>query len=77
LPKNAGVTKFVQLADGRKLAFGEYEDPKGVPAIDCHGFPHSHLEAELFDSAANNTWAQGASACEHQLKPMVISFLKL
>jgi pimeloyl-ACP methyl ester carboxylesterase len=45
-------TKFLQLTDGRKLAFAEYGDPEGVPAIYCHGFPGSRLEAELFDQAA-------------------------
>jgi pimeloyl-ACP methyl ester carboxylesterase len=45
-------TKFLQLPDSRKLAFAEYGDPEGVPAIYCHGFPGSHLEAELFDDAA-------------------------
>ena len=44
---------FVTLPDGRRLAYAEYGDPEGIPAIYCHGFPGSRLEARLFDSAAS------------------------
>jgi pimeloyl-ACP methyl ester carboxylesterase len=45
-------TQFVNLADGRKIAYAEYGDPKGIPTLYCHGFPGSRLEALLFDGAA-------------------------
>ncbi|MEW8486921.1 MAG: alpha/beta hydrolase [Candidatus Thiodiazotropha sp.] len=43
---------FITLADGRRLAYAEYGDPRGMPAIYCHGFPGTRLEARLFDAPA-------------------------
>jgi pimeloyl-ACP methyl ester carboxylesterase len=45
-------TNFVTLQDGRQLAYAEYGDPNGMPAVYCHGFPGSRLEARLFDLPA-------------------------
>jgi pimeloyl-ACP methyl ester carboxylesterase len=45
-------TKFIQLEDGRKLAYNEYGDPQGKPAFYFHGTPGSRLEAEFTDDAA-------------------------
>ena len=45
-------TKFIQLEDGRKLAYNEYGDPPGKPAFYFHGTPGSRLEAEFTDDAA-------------------------
>lgn len=42
----------VQLADGRKLAYAEFGDGRGVPAFYFHGWPGSRLEAAPFDDAA-------------------------
>ncbi len=30
-------TRFVTLADGRRLSYSEYGDPAGYPVINCHG----------------------------------------
>jgi pimeloyl-ACP methyl ester carboxylesterase len=43
---------FIKLPDGRRLAYAEYGDPQGMPAIYCHGFPGTRLEARLFDMPA-------------------------
>ncbi|MEW8078752.1 MAG: alpha/beta hydrolase [Candidatus Thiodiazotropha endolucinida] len=48
----AHETKLVKLPDSRHLAYAEYGDPGGVPAIYLHGFPGSRLEASLFDLPA-------------------------
>jgi pimeloyl-ACP methyl ester carboxylesterase len=40
------------MADGRRLAYTEYGDADGTPAIYCHGFPGSRLEARLAHAAA-------------------------
>ncbi|MCG8093020.1 MAG: alpha/beta hydrolase, partial [Candidatus Thiodiazotropha endolucinida] len=48
----AHETKLVKLPDSRHLAYAEYGDPEGVPAIYLHGFPGSRLEARLFDLPA-------------------------
>jgi pimeloyl-ACP methyl ester carboxylesterase len=37
----------VTLPGGRRLGYAEYGDPAGPPAIYCHGFPSSRLEAGL------------------------------
>jgi pimeloyl-ACP methyl ester carboxylesterase len=44
--------KMITLPDGRQLAYAEYGDSGGMPAIYCHGFPGSRLEAYLFDEPA-------------------------
>ncbi len=44
--------KFIQLKDGRKLAYNEYGDPQGKPAFFFHGTPGSRLEAEFTKDAA-------------------------
>jgi pimeloyl-ACP methyl ester carboxylesterase len=40
------------LPDGRRLAYVEYGDSRGQPALYCHGFPGSRLEAALADASA-------------------------
>jgi pimeloyl-ACP methyl ester carboxylesterase len=40
------------LADGRRLCSAEYGAPDGEPAIYCHGWPGSRLEAGFADTAA-------------------------
>ena len=42
----------IRLADGRRLGYAEYGDPKGQPLFYCHGFPASRFEAALLDPAA-------------------------
>ncbi|MES9990895.1 MAG: alpha/beta hydrolase [Candidatus Thiodiazotropha sp.] len=42
----------VTLPDGRRLAYAEYGDPRGLPTIYCHGFPGSRLEARILDRPA-------------------------
>lgn len=44
--------RWLRLADGRRLAYGEYGDPTGRPSLHCHGFPSSRLEAALLHAAA-------------------------
>ena len=39
-------TDFIQLRDGRRLAFTERGDPDGVPIIHQHGMPGSRLDHE-------------------------------
>lgn len=41
------LARFVQLRDGRKLAYAEYGDPAGRPVLYCHGLPSSRREAHL------------------------------
>lgn len=45
-------TKFLKLPHDRRLAYTEYGDPEGAPAIYSHGFPGSRLEGLLFDEPA-------------------------
>lgn len=42
----------LELPDGRRLAYAELGDPRGKPALYCHGFPSSHREARLLEPAA-------------------------
>jgi pimeloyl-ACP methyl ester carboxylesterase len=51
-------SNITTLRDGRRLAYSEYGDPKGMPVIYCHGFPGSRLEALLIDQ----------QACEYNLR---------
>ena len=37
----------VTLPSGRRLGYAEYGDPSAPPALYCHGFPSSRLEAGL------------------------------
>lgn len=39
-------THFLNLRDGRRLAYSELGDPKGIPIIHHHGMPGSRLEHE-------------------------------
>ncbi len=45
---------FVQLENGRVIAFEEYGDAGGVPGIFCHGWPSSRTMARLTDEAARD-----------------------
>lgn len=40
---------LITLTSGRKLAYAEYGDPKGVPMFYFHGWPSSRLQGELMD----------------------------
>lgn len=42
----------MKLADGRDLAFAEYGDPSGTPALYFHGTPGGRLEGRFWDAAA-------------------------
>ena len=39
------IEATIRLADGRRLAFAEYGDPEGEPAMLFHGLPGSRLVA--------------------------------
>lgn len=39
------------LSSGRRLAYGEYGDPKGVPAFYFHGWPSSGIQGSLMHDA--------------------------
>lgn len=41
---------ILTLSTGRKLAYAEYGDPKGVPMFYFHGWPSSRLQGELMDA---------------------------
>lgn len=45
------ITEMVSLMDGRKLAYAEYGQPDGEPALYFHGHPGSRLDLEMFDQA--------------------------
>jgi pimeloyl-ACP methyl ester carboxylesterase len=47
-------SKVIKLPDGRRLGYAEFGDPDGAPAIYCHGFPGSRLEALLFEFPARH-----------------------
>lgn len=47
-----GAPRHLHLPDGRRLAYAEYGDPAGRPALYCHGFPSSRREARLLEPAA-------------------------
>ncbi len=44
--------KFVELAEGRKLAYSEYGAPAGPAVIYAHGYPSSRREAKLLHPLA-------------------------
>ena len=44
--------QFVELADGRKLAYSEYGDPAGTPVINCHGGLTSRRDIESCEDDA-------------------------
>jgi pimeloyl-ACP methyl ester carboxylesterase len=44
--------QFVDLPDGRRLAYAEYGDPQGHPTLYFHGLPGSRLEAVLAAESA-------------------------
>ena len=50
--RRAAKMKFLQLNLGRRLAFSEYGDPRGVPVFFCHGWPSSLTMATITDAAA-------------------------
>lgn len=52
MQQESSTLAYVQLQDGRRLAYAEYGDPLGIPVVYCHGFPGSRLEAKLFDVSA-------------------------
>jgi pimeloyl-ACP methyl ester carboxylesterase len=52
-----GEPRYVQLADGRRLAYEEYGDPTGSPVFFFHGWIGSRL-----DFAPNNALAQERGA---------------
>lgn len=41
---------MITLSTGRRLAYAEYGDPKGVPLFYFHGWPSSRLQGELLDT---------------------------
>ncbi len=47
--------RFLRLPGGRRLAYAEYGDPTGLPALYCHGFPSSRREALLLEPAASRS----------------------
>ncbi|MEL6381671.1 MAG: alpha/beta hydrolase [Cyanobacteria bacterium J06626_18] len=49
MPEQVPETHFVQLSDGRQLAYCEYGDPQGKPVFYFHGTPGSRYEPALGD----------------------------
>jgi pimeloyl-ACP methyl ester carboxylesterase len=45
-------TKYIQLDDGRRIAYCEYGDPHGKPVFFFHGTPGSRHEPLLSHGAA-------------------------
>jgi pimeloyl-ACP methyl ester carboxylesterase len=45
---------FVELENGRVIAFEEYGDANGRPVIFCHGWPSSRTMAQLTDEAGRD-----------------------
>jgi len=52
MQQESSTLRYLQLPDGRHLAYAEYGDPRGLPVVYCHGFPGSRLEARLFAASA-------------------------
>jgi pimeloyl-ACP methyl ester carboxylesterase len=44
--------RFVELPDGRRLAYTEYGDRHGKPVLYCHGYPSPRREAQLVSETA-------------------------
>lgn len=49
---NAARDESIHRANGRRIGWCEFGDPRGWPLIYCHGMPGSRLEAALFARAA-------------------------
>ena len=49
------IGQHITLADGRRLGFAEFGDPRGKPAFYFHGFPGSRLEAKLAEKISLDT----------------------
>lgn len=49
---NTSDTKYIELSDGRTLAYDEYGDSDGHPILYFHGSPGSRLEGIHFHDAA-------------------------
>ena len=43
------MTEFITLKSGRRLAYEEFGDPRGVPCFYFHGWPSSRVQAVLMD----------------------------
>ena len=48
----ANETEYLQLHDGRRLAYSQYGDLQGVPLFYAHGGPGSRLEGAIFHDQA-------------------------
>jgi pimeloyl-ACP methyl ester carboxylesterase len=46
------TSQVLRLADGRRIGFAEYGDPRGLPALAIHGTPGSRFMFALTDRAA-------------------------
>jgi pimeloyl-ACP methyl ester carboxylesterase len=44
--------RFVELPDGRRLAYSEYGDPAGMPLVNCHGGLTSRRDIEGCEESA-------------------------
>jgi pimeloyl-ACP methyl ester carboxylesterase len=44
---------FVEVGQGRVVAFEEYGDANGIPVIFCHGWPSSRTMAQLTEQSAS------------------------
>lgn len=52
----------VRLANGRRVGYAQYGDPKGWPIFYCHGFPASRLEGSLLHGTAKRLGARIVAA---------------
>ena len=53
-------SQFIELPDGRRLAYAEYGDPHGQAVFYFHGSPSSRLEPTLFDAVGYDASAAAA-----------------
>lgn len=51
MPEHKPETQYVQVDDGRQVAYCEYGDPQGKPVFYFHGTPGSRYEASFGDQA--------------------------